>query len=355
MLPPVRYRVSLPATKLPISPCASWVEPPTWGVRITLSSPRSADSNGSPCALGSTGNTSRAAPAMWPERMFSRSARSSTTMPREALMNIERGFIRANCSAPNRPAFPGRPSTCRVTTSASSRSWSRLATARALPWASRSAVSKKITRKPSASATLPSWVPMLPYPTMPSVRPRTSWLPWADLSQTPACIFWVFSGRRRARAMISPMTSSTTLRVLEYGALNAATPRSAAAGRSIWLVPMQNAPTARRSGALPSTFSVTLVLERTPSSVLPWTASMSSSSDSACERVCTTYPWRSKTSFAAGWMFSRRRTSGVAVTDQAYEAGRFTGLPHPRCGRRSPARRGSAAGSGRSRRRPCRG
>src|ERR1700712_2787424 len=156
---------------------------------------------------------------------------------------------------------------------------------------------------------------------MPSVRPRTSWLPWADLSHTPSCIFWVFSGSRRARAMISPMTSSTTLRVLEYGALNAATPRSAATRRSIWLVPMQNAPTARRSGALPSTFSVTLVLERTPSSVLPWTASISSSSDSACDRVCTTYPWRSKTSLAAGWMFSRRRTSGVTVTDQAYEAG----------------------------------
>ena len=59
---------------------------------------------------------------------------------------------------------------------------------------------------------------------MPSVRPRTSWLPCADLSQTPSCIRWVFSGSRRASAMISPMTSSTTLRVLEYGALNTAMP-----------------------------------------------------------------------------------------------------------------------------------
>ena len=66
---------------------------------------------------------------------------------------------------------------------------------------------------------------------MPSVRPRTSWLPWADLSQTPACILAVFSGSRRASAMISPITSSTTLRVLEYGALKTAMPRSAAAGQ----------------------------------------------------------------------------------------------------------------------------
>src|SRR6478735_4271878 len=156
---------------------------------------------------------------------------------------------------------------------------------------------------------------------MPSVRPRTSWLPWADLSQMPSCIRWVFSGNRRASAMISPMTSSTTLRVLEYGALKAAMPRCAAAARSIWLVPMQNAPTARRSGDWSRTRSVTLVFERMPTMVLPWRASMRSSSPSELDRVCTTKPLRSKTSVAAGWMFSRRRTSCL-VTEQAYEGSR---------------------------------
>src|ERR1700712_4424973 len=155
---------------------------------------------------------------------------------------------------------------------------------------------------------------------MPSVRPRTSWLPAADLSQMPACIRSVFSISRRARAMISPMTSSTTLRVLEYGALNAAMPRCAAATRSIWLVPMQNAPTASRSGALASTFSVTLVLERMPTREMPRSASMSSSSPRDPGRVCTTKPSRSKTSVAEGWMFSRRSTSGL-LTGEAYEAG----------------------------------
>ncbi len=39
-------------------------------------------------------------------------------------------------------------------------------------------------------------------------------------------------------------TSSATERVLEYGALNTAMPRSRAALRSTWLVPMQKQPTA---------------------------------------------------------------------------------------------------------------
>ena len=100
---------------------------------------------------------------------------------------------------------------------------------------------------------------------MPRVRPRTSWLPFADLSQTPACIFSVFSVSRRASAMISPITSSTTLRVLEYGALKTAMPRSAAATRSTWLVPMQKQPIASRSVAASSTRGVMWVLERIPS------------------------------------------------------------------------------------------
>ena len=91
---------------------------------------------------------------------------------------------------------------------------------------------------------------------MPSVRPRTSWLPAADLFHTPLCMSVDFSCRRRASEMISAIASSTTLRVLEYGALKTATPRLVVAARSIWLVPMQNAPIASRSGAASRTFSV---------------------------------------------------------------------------------------------------
>ena len=125
---------------------------------------------------------------------------------------------------------------------------------------------------------------------MPSVRPRTSWLPAADLSQTPACIFAVFSGSRRASAMISPITSSTTLRVLEYGALKTATPRSAAAARSTWLVPMQKQPIASRSSAASRTRGVIVVLERMPSRWTPSSAATSSSSESDPARSSTSWP-----------------------------------------------------------------
>ena len=64
--------------------------------------------------------------------------------------------------------------------------------------------------------------------------------------------------------MASASTSSATERVLEYGALNTATPCSRAASRSIWLVPMQKAPTATSLGAASKTSAVSWVRERMP-------------------------------------------------------------------------------------------
>ncbi len=152
---------------------------------------------------------------------------------------------------------------------------------------------------------------------MPRVRPRISWLPCADLSQTPACIRSVFSASRRASTMISPITSSTTLRVLEYGALNTATPRSAAATRSTWLVPMQKQPTASRSDPAASTLSVTVVLERMPSTEIPGSASTSSSSVIEEVRSSTSKPRSSRYSTATGWMFSRSRAFTWNPTEAA--------------------------------------
>ena len=77
---------------------------------------------------------------------------------------------------------------------------------------------------------------------------------------------------RRVIEMISAIASSTTERVLEKGALNTVTPRSDAVSRSIWLVPMQNAPIATRLSAASSTRWVTWVLERMPSRATPATA-----------------------------------------------------------------------------------
>ncbi|CSI55075.1 Uncharacterised protein [Vibrio cholerae] len=58
------YLASLPATSMPMFSCASWVDPPTCGVKITLSNFISGDSNGSLFDAGSSGNTSIAAPAI---------------------------------------------------------------------------------------------------------------------------------------------------------------------------------------------------------------------------------------------------------------------------------------------------
>ena len=110
--------------------------------------------------------------------------------------------------------------------------------------------------------------------------------------------------------MISPITSSTTLRVLEYGALKAAIPRAAAAARSTWLVPMQNAADRQQvRGVLEHPLGHLgvgadadhrLALQGLDQVVL---------AERAGRAVCTMNPLRSKTSVAAGWMFSRRRTS----------------------------------------------
>ena len=173
--------------------------------------------------------------------------------------------------------------------------------------ARRSAVSKYTTGMPRASARTESWLPMFPYPMIPNVRPRISWAPLADLSQTPACRALFLAVSPRVRQIISARASSTTLRVLENGALNTAMASSVAAARSTWLVPMQNAPTAMRSVALARTDRVTRVPERMPNSCTPCRASLSSRSSSAPERVLTSMPAAWRYVVASGWTFSKRR------------------------------------------------
>ena len=142
---------------------------------------------------------------------------------------------------------------------------------------------------------------------MPRVRPRTSWAPLADLSQTPACIALFLSVRCRASEMISAITNSTTLRVLENGALKTAVPLRDAAGMSIWLVPMQKAPMASSSGHWSSTARVTFVFDRIPSSCTPGRAVRNSSSSSAPLTLDTSMPRSVSKRSASGWMFSSSR------------------------------------------------
>src|ERR671921_1668598 len=68
---------------------------------------------------------------------------------------------------------------------------------------------------------------------------------------------------------------------------------------------MQKAPTACSCDALASTFSVTKVVDRMPSRSTPSSASTSSASSRAPERVSTSWPLARSSSAASGWMFSR--------------------------------------------------
>ena len=127
------------------------------------------------------------------------------------------------------------------------------------------------------------------------------------MSQTPMCMAALLSVSRLVRAMISAIASSTTLRVFEKGALNTATPRRVADTRSIWLVPMQNAPTASRQGAASSAPSVSCVRDLMPRMSTPVRRSHSSASPRARLACSTSNPAASSTDAASGWMFSSSR------------------------------------------------
>ncbi len=132
-LPLSLYLTSFSATSRPMLACASMVEPPMCGVRITLSRPRSGETNSSLLLFGSVGNTSIAAPARRPLRTASASGSISTTVPREALIRIAPGFSAAISCAPIIHFVDGSCGTCRLTTSDSRSSCCRLCTWCALP------------------------------------------------------------------------------------------------------------------------------------------------------------------------------------------------------------------------------
>jgi len=113
--------------------------------------------------------------------------------------------------------------------------------------------------------------------------------------------------------MISATASSTTLRVLENGALNTATPRRDAVSRSIWLVPIQKAPTAVSPCAFSRTPAVTWVLDRMPSTSTSASASTSSASSIARAAVVTTSPAWVRISSAIGCTFSSISARGAAT------------------------------------------
>src|SRR5579871_648895 len=160
--PLLLYLISFPATSMPIFCCASSVLPPICGVSSTLSMPCKGEMNASPAVLGSSGNTSNAAPASRLERSTPTSASISTTVPREALIRHAPAGISASSSAPIMRWVDAVSGTCKVTTSAVSSSVFSDPAGRALPSASLFSTSWYTTRIPRLSASSPTCVPMRP-------------------------------------------------------------------------------------------------------------------------------------------------------------------------------------------------
>ena len=87
---------------------------------------------------------------------------------------------------------------------------------------------------------------------------RASREPAAVLIHSPRWAAALAQGMPRISSTISASTSSATLRVFENGALKTGMPRSCAASKSTWLVPMQKQPMAVRWRAASSTPRVEL-------------------------------------------------------------------------------------------------
>src|SRR5262249_4679161 len=101
------YSTNLRATSVPMRSCASSVEPPTCGVRMTLSRPCSGVASLSAFEEGSTGKTSMAAPASRLARSAAARALRFTTVPGELLMKSAPGFMRAISASPIMPCVAG--------------------------------------------------------------------------------------------------------------------------------------------------------------------------------------------------------------------------------------------------------
>src|SRR5262249_30771749 len=154
----------------PISRCESWVLAPLWGVSTTCSSPAS----GETCPSPSRSCTSRPARARWPVASAWWSARSSTTPPRARFTRKAPRFMRASAAASIRLRVESWSGTWRLTKS-ERRSTSSSVVRRMPSAASRSNSLRPpfsvqpSTRMSHATPSWPTFEPMLPAPTTPSV------------------------------------------------------------------------------------------------------------------------------------------------------------------------------------------
>src|SRR5687767_1562189 len=108
--------------------------------------------------------------------------------------------------------------------------------------------------------------------------------------------------------MEAATTNSATERVLEYGALNTATPFWVACARFTWLVPIQKQPIACNFSAAFKTDEVICVFDRIPTRWASFILRINSSSGKALVSFSTfVYPLLVKSFTAASLMFSNNK------------------------------------------------
>ena len=246
-LRPSRTSRTCAATSSETRTCASAVEAPRCGV----SSVFGASSSGEPVG-GSCSKTSIPAPPRCPDRSASATAASSTTPPRATLRRIDPGLSRAIASRPMRPRVARVNGTWTVTTSARANISSNptistpwLAAASAVTYGSTPSTTISIARARTAMAC-----PILPSPTIPSVRPRSSSPVNCARFHSPRRTDASAAAIRRATPYSSARVCSAAAMVLPVGALTTTIPARVAASRSTVSTPTPARPmTASRDPA----------------------------------------------------------------------------------------------------------
>lgn len=152
---------------------ASWVAQAIWGV--TMMFWPFACSRGLSGCMGSTDTTSAAKPASLPDRSASTTACSSTSVPRAVFRRYAPSFMRPMVWTFIMRSVSGVAGACRVTTSETASSSSRLTwrTPSLSSWGFADRFSNT-TGMPKARAMRHTACPMLPMPTMPIVLPASS-------------------------------------------------------------------------------------------------------------------------------------------------------------------------------------
>src|SRR5262245_49483228 len=288
--------------------CASVVAAPRCGVHTTLGWPNSGLS-----VAGSSVNTSKAAPATWPESSAARNASSSTSPPRAQLMMRTPFFIAAIALPSMMPLVLSVSGVCSVTKSA------RLSSSGRSTFSTPNSAARSGARKGSSattfifnpSARLATIEPTLPQPMTPSVLLVISTPMKRFFSHFPACVDASACGICRASANISVIACSAVVIELPNGVFITMMPLAVAAGMSTLSTPMPARPITLRRFARSKTLGVTLVAERTARpSKLPMTSASFSLSAPSFGWKSTSTPRSLKICTAAGESASEIRTLG---------------------------------------------